>query len=238
MAHYVLEDSKLWYGKRDLSGDVNQMNLTYEAEMQDDTTFESSGANEKLAGLKNVTMSHDGLWSSTADENLFDNIGSSNRVITIGPTDGSEGEPGFSFHSIQSNYSPGASVGDILGFSVEGEGDGELRRGTIIHTGTEGTSSGDGTAFNLGAATSSGLAQAALHVLSMSGSSATLDVTVDSDDSSGFASPITRLTFTQATTDSAEIQTATGPITDTWWRVSWTLANSTSAEFVVNAGTE
>jgi hypothetical protein len=65
-------------------------------------------------------------------------------------------------------------------------------------------------------------------VIAAGGTLPTLDVTVQSDDAEGFASPTTRLTFTQKSAIGAEFITpVAGPITDTWWRVSWAIGGTT-----------
>ncbi|MEU4150833.1 hypothetical protein [Streptomyces sp. NPDC026659] len=62
----------------------------------------------------------------------------------------------------------------------------------------------------------------------MSGTTPTLDVVIESDNGSGFPSPITQLTFTQANAISGQILRTDGTaITDDWYRVKWTIGGTT-----------
>ena len=66
---------------------------------------------------------------------------------------------------------------------------------------------------------------------------ATLNMSVQSDDNSGFTTATTRLTFTAATTRSGEYKSAAGPITDTYWRLSYSVSGTTpSVAFAVAIG--
>ena len=85
----------------------------------------------------------------------------------------------------------------------------------------------------LGAVASGQIVAASLHVIAASGTS--LDVTVESDSTSGMSSPTTQLTFAQATAIGGQFLSAVGPITDDWWRVSWTVVGG-SFTFVVAIG--
>ena len=80
---------------------------------------------------------------------------------------------------------------------------------------------------------------AALHVISRSGTSPTIDVLIQSDDNAAFSSPTTRVTFTQQSAIGSEWGTRlVGPITDDYWRASWTIGGSNTPTFgiVVTAG--
>jgi hypothetical protein len=68
----------------------------------------------------------------------------------------------------------------------------------------------------------------ALHVLSVAGTTPSITARVESSVDNTFASPTTRLTFTAANTVSGEILRTDGTaITDTWWRVAWTITGTT-----------
>ena len=56
---------------------------------------------------------------------------------------------------------------------------------------------------------------------------AKLDVTIESDNSSSFAAPVPRLTFSQVgTVVTSQIKTATGPITDDWFRAKYVITDT------------
>lgn len=238
----VLTDCKLYVASFDLSADMNALALNYGAEMLDNTTF---GATTRInkAGLKTILAQHEGLWDSNGtdqpDDVFFSRIGTSDVPVTISPQTGADGELAFLFRAVHSEYAPGATVGDLLAFTVKMEGsDGDpLVRGMVLHPATARTSTGNGTARQLGAVSATQSVVASLHVIAASGTSPTLDVTVRSDDASGFSSPTTRLTFTQATGITSEWKTAAGAITDDYWRVTYTIGGTNpSFTFVVAVG--
>jgi hypothetical protein len=121
-------------------------------------------------------------------------------------------------------------------FSASGVGKGtKLIRGTVLHSG--GGLSGVGTAYEVGAASATQSAYAILQVTSVSGTLPKLDVLVESDDASGFASGTTRFEFTQATAIGAEFLSLAGAITDEFWRVSFSTSGTSPVfNFVVCVG--
>jgi hypothetical protein len=242
MASTAMTDCKLYVASFDLSGDMNALALEHAAEMLDATTF-GNGTRINKAGLKSIVAQHEGLWNADgtdqADDVLFSRIGTQNIPVTICPTTGADGEPAYSFESIHSTYNPGGTVGEMFAFSVSAEGsDGKpLVRGMVMHPATARTATGNGTARQLGAVGATQSVYGALHVIAASGTTPTLDVTVRSDDGSGFGSPTTRLTFAQKVAIGSDWQSAAGAITDDWWRVTYTIGGTDpSFTFVVAVG--
>jgi hypothetical protein len=210
--------------------------LNFGADMVEATTL-CDDTHTMKGGLKSVTMAHEGFWSGgdgDVDDVLFDNLAIANTPISIAPTDGADGELAYTMQSILAEYTPGAAIGEMFAISVTAEASEDgLIRGTIMHNATR-SSSGSGTARQLGAVAAGQSMFAALHVLSGSG---TLDVIVQSDDDVGMASPTTQITFNQATGVEAQWGEAAGAITDDWWQIDYTIAGgSPSFEFVVVLG--
>lgn len=235
-------ERKLWVGEYDLSGDMNAMRLALTAERQDNTVF-GNDTRRGLGGLTTVLMEHEGLWQAGGGNSVDDVLASKLAVVDlpigIGVETGADGEIGYLFRALEGVYVPinAGVVGEMHRFSVSAEGSGGDRavRSTIMHNATE-TSSGNGTARQLGAVSASQKLYATLHVVTAS-SGDTLDVTVESDAASGFASPVTQITFAQATAIAKEYKTAAGAISDDWWRVAWTIGGaSPSFIFVVLIG--
>jgi len=140
-----------------------------------------------------------------------------------------DGGVAYTMRTVMSTLSPlGGSVGDLSALSVDAVGAGGVRpvRGLIMHPETARATSGSGVARQLGAVSSSQTVYAALHVVAASGTTPTLDVIVESDDASGFATPTTRLTFAQTAGKTAGWQSAAGAIADDWWRVGWTVGGT------------
>lgn len=230
MASQVLINTKVYLAGFDLSGKLNACALTYSAEMQDATTFGNDTRINK-GGLKTVRAEHQGYWDSDGtdepDDILFSRIGTQNVPMTVVPQTGAVGEIAFTFRSIASEYTPGAAIGEMYAFGVSAEGsDGApLVRGYVLKAAGSVTATGTGTAVEIGAATSGQTIYCALHVISASASD-TLDVVVQSDVDANFGSPVTVATFAQQSAIGSDWQTAAGPNTDTFYRVSYTLGGT------------
>lgn len=242
MASSALIDCKLYVASFDLSGDMNALSLTYAAEMRDGTAFGNTTRINK-AGLKSIVAQHEGLWDSDGtdepDDVFFSRIGTANVPVTISPQTGADGEVAYMFRAAHSEYAPGASVGELFAFSVSMEGDdgAPLVRGMILQPATAKTATGTGTARQLGAVSATQKLYGALHVIAASGTAPTLDVVVASDNAVGFPSPASQLTFAQRTAIGSEWKTASGAITDDWFRVSFTIGGTNpSFTFVVAVG--
>ncbi|MFA5866918.1 MAG: hypothetical protein WC891_03015 [Actinomycetota bacterium] len=227
---YVLKNCKLYVGGFNLSGDMSKMAVSSGRDAKDKTVFTLS---TKISepGLFENGFSHEGFWQAgdnpdLIDHILWDKMGLADQVMTVCPTDGAQGDPAFVMKTLQAQYAPGASVGEMFNFKVAGKGD-DLVRATVMETGAK-TVTGNGTARNLGAVSASQKLYCAMHVTAVSGTTPTLNVVIESDDAEAFTTPITRATFTQVTAISAEMLAAVvGPITDTWFRAKCTIAGTT-----------
>lgn len=234
MATSIYKNVKAYLGGRDISGDLNKVALSYGAELQDDTVFGDTTRSNK-AGLKTIGAALEGFVQSDGtdaiEDIIWDKFATADEVLTISPESGAAAEVAFSFKSVLANYSPGGQVGDLYAFSVDANGTGTIYRGTIMETGAK-TVTADGTARELGAVSSTQKLYASLHVIAASGTTPTLDVVIQSDDAQGFLSATNRITFAQMTTIGAQLLTADGAITDTWYRAVMTLGG-TSPSFTV-----
>lgn len=239
MSTLCLQNQKFYLDGYDLSGDMNAIAINFAADMVEETAF-GDDTHIFKGGLKVATMALEGYvegGTDKVDEIMFNNMAVANKPISIGVETGADGELAYILQSILADYSPGGSVGEMFAFSVTAETSSEgLIRGTIMHNAAQSTS-GNGTARQLGAVTSGQQLTAALHVIAASGSTPTLDITVESDDNSGMTSATTRATFTQATAIGSQVETLSGPVTDDWWRIDFTIGGGTpSFTFVVVLG--
>lgn len=233
MADQIWQDCKLWIDQFNLSGDMNALALNYGAEVLDTTRFGDASRTRK-GGLKSTDFAHEGLFNpgtDLADEVLFNEIGAGS-IMTLSPTDGADGSLSYFMQNRHAEYSPAANIGEMMAFSVSGQSDGDLIRGTIVHNASR-TSSGNGTGRQLGAVSASQKMYAALHVISVSGTDPTLDVIVQSAPTSGFSSPVPRFTFGQKTAAGAEwASPVSGAITNTHWRVNYTIGGTDTPTFL------
>lgn len=240
MAHLVLTDTDVLVDGYDWSGDTNAVNMEYTADDIDDTDFASGGARERLGGLEDVSTSVEGAWeggTTAIDGIVFSDVGVADGVLTVTPEARAAGGRAFMCRNLTGSYSFGGAVGERMGFSASLMGSsGPLVRGTVLEPGlTSRTATGNSSGQQVGAVSASQSVYASLHVLTAGGTS--LDVTVESDDNSGFTSATTRLTFSQVTSSTGgQWQSTTGAITDDYWRAVWTLGASGPYLFVVSLG--
>lgn len=242
MPPQVLTDARIWVDAWHLSGDMNKLALNYSAELQEATTFLNSGGKARKGGLKTTALALEGYWSGgtdLVDEVLFGKVGLVGIPITIAPSTGLAGDDAFSFLAGVASYSPGASVGEMLKFSLDAESsDDALISGLLLRNSVE-AGAANGAAFNAGLVGSGQKLWAALHVLAIAGGG-TWTFKVQSDDAGGFGSPIDRITFGAVTVKGSQWATPVpGPIaSDNQWRATWSVAGGSgnSITFVVFMG--
>ena len=231
MAEEVLKDCKLLVGGYDISGNSNSITVTVSADVLDKTAFGSSFRKRKH-GLKNFEMTGSGFWDSSTgpadrtcgfDTRLFNDIGGSSQVLTI--AEGTTNSKAILTRGVGASYSPGGSVGELIGFDFAAQGNGVVAFGKLARASTMKGSSGDGRAVYLGTATtSSKKLYAALHVIKgCTKAGHTVDIHIEADQTSAFGSPTTWLDFAQCkTTHHHSKWASTKASTDNdWYRVSW-----------------
>ncbi|WP_425401260.1 hypothetical protein [Algiphilus sp.] len=214
----------------DLSCAASQCSIEHGAEMLNGTTL-CADSRERDAGLKTSSFGAAGFFEADPlDDALFDKVATDGRIIIASPG-ASVGDIAYMLESIMGEYQPfGNQVGELASFQLSAGSQGDLIRGRLSHNGNE-TLNGSSAAQNLGAISASQKLYAGLAVLSASGSTPTLDVVVESDSSNDFTGSETeRLAFTQADQQTAELLSLDGAVTDTWWRIRWTVSG-TSPDF-------
>lgn len=242
MAKSIFTGVRIFAGGADLTGASNKCEIKAEAEDKDVTTFNSDGWNERIGGLKSGEFMAEGFWE-TGDDGKVDNstwqdLGSL-VPFSVGPVGAAVGDLAYVMKTLRKDYTFLGEVGEVAPWKASGASNWPVVRGKFYHPpGTARTTSGSGTATVLVAVPAGQRLYAALHVLSAAGTDPTLDVIVESDADNTMASATTQLTFTQATGISSEILRTNGDaITDTWYRVSWTIGGTTpSFTFVVALG--
>lgn len=233
----VLTNAQIFHDGFSFASDLNEYGLEFGVEEIEDTTF---GDNTRSAegGLETVEISYTGYYTAGTDsieDVLFNDVGVVDVPITVAAGTGSDGDVCYFTRYLYTSFSPinGVAVGDSHQVAGAGVGRSEpLLRGQFLHNATV-TSDGQGTAVQVGSVASGEIAYAAIHVTDSSGDgSQTLDVKIQSDDASGFSSPTDQITFSQFTTSvGSDWGTASGSITDDWWRVDHTIGGTGSPSF-------
>jgi len=236
MAEFVLKNAKMYVSKYDLSGNHNQLALSYSADILDKTVFGSS-FRRKRAGLMDVSLSAQGYFdassSKKADYVYWDNLSTGGIPVTISPLGGSTGARAFIFESIQGSYNPmaGGSIGDVLPFDVEIQGSSgrPLVQASVLTAKADKSTTVNSPAINIGVASSSQKLHGTLHVFSVSatgGGSPSIVVDIITSSSSGFGSGSTRLTFTTVTGVTAQFATTAPSTIQPYARAEYTVASS------------
>lgn len=233
----VLTNAYVLVNGANLSGQANKVMASMKATAEDATTFGSAGYKEVVAGLKECSFDVDGLWAAGTgalpDDRLFADLGTA-AAWTAAPT-GAEGGPALFGNVVVGDLQMLGQVGNLAGFQAKGTGTGVMVDGTLVAgPGTARTVTGNGTAYQLGALSATQYMRAALHVVSTAGTGdQSITVKLRSSATAGgtYADRITFNAFT--TTIGSQIAEVAGAVTDTFWRVSWTIAGTGSPSFLI-----
>lgn len=238
MAGQVLTTTGIWMDGYDLSGQSRGVSLSRGVDLKDATTFGST-TRTAFPALKRSNLNVQGLWSAGSstvdgapDKALYSNIQTEGSIFSVAPV-ATEGTPAYTFQATQSSYEFGGQIGEIMPFSLAAECSTTpgLVRGQLIFKKTALSSSGNGTKFQVGAVAAGQKMYAGLHVLAAG--TGTFDGILQSDADASAGSESTRITFTQATAVSSQWGSVAGAITDTWWRLNYTIAGGAPSFSVV-----
>jgi len=235
MPNHVLTNQQIFMDDYELTGDTNAIAIEYGVELKDCTVF-GNDTRAMKGGLKTVQIQVVGFFdAATQDSELFGNIGISNKPISICAEGGTVGEVAYFFNAVAGEYSMGESVGELNKFELGAGAQGSLVRGVVGHNAaaTPETSTGIGSALQIGVVSSTQRLVGVLHVIESSGTGdQTLDLIIESDDNAGFTSGITQITFDQITTaGTSQIIELDGPLNDDYYRGSFTIAGTGSPSF-------
>lgn len=238
MAHFALLDVDLYAGTSstalDLSCFANSISVTTDVSMVMATTLCSGGWEEPIAGLRSTTWTASGptdmatataSQTSAVDEVLAVGLGG-DYVLAAVPMGGTVGNVAyFTRGTLSSRTVLDGAVGDLATHSVSFAGNQPMVRG-VLDTVSTITSSGNSTGSLLGAVSATQRVWAACHFLTAGGTTPSITVKIQSDDNSGFTSPTDRITFSAQTSKGAQFSSATGAISDTYWRALWTVSGT------------
>lgn len=228
---FILTNVRLFASGADLTGVSNKVEISTEVEDKDTTNYASAGWAEVLGGLASAEISGEGQWEAgdpgMVDDASWAQLGGTGPW-TIGPVGAAAGDLVYLTKAMRADYTLGEGVGEIAPWSGTGKSVWPLVRGQIVQApGTPVSADGSTAGVELGAAAARRRLYGALHVLSATGDTPSLTVTVESSADEAFTTPTTRLAFNPASTAGGQILRTTGDaITDTWWRASFTVAGT------------
>ncbi|MBK3575133.1 hypothetical protein JHN63_15190 [Streptomyces sp. MBT65] len=233
MSKFVLTNVRLFTAGVDLTSASNKVELTAKVEEKETTNYGSQANKEFVGGLASAEFAAEGQWEagdpSKVDDATWAQLGGVG-AWSVGPVGATVGSLAYLTKALRCDYKLGDAVGEVAPWTSSGKGSWPLARGQFAHPpGTARTATGTGTGLQLGAVAVGKRMYAALHVLSVAGTATpTITGRVESSVDNTFASPTTRLTHAAATAAGGEIVRTDGTaITDTWWRVAWTITGTT-----------
>lgn len=230
---HVLIDVDIILGGYDLSPWATEIALDVGGEKLEATNFRSGRDRKFLAGAKGAGFAMGVNISSDADGTHSEPVGfarlGEEDVLSIMSPGSVEGRRSYTLTEGMSQFTQGADFGALGAGDISGSADGVVYFGNVLGQGTKSAGSANGTAFQLGAVPAGSSLYSWLHVTGLTGTSPTLDVTIESDDAEGFPSAVTKVTFTQATATGVVVGTpVAGLLADEWFRYTYTVGGSAS----------
>jgi len=237
----VLVNVRTFAAGVDLTGNSNKIELSSEVEDKDATNYASQGWKEVLGGLGSAELSGEGQWEagdpSKVDDASWAHLGTVIPWSVSANNGAAVGDLAYLMAALRSDYKLFDAVGEVAPWTGTAKSSWPLVRGQFAHPpGTARTATGTGTGLNLGAVAAGKRMYAALHVLSVSGTTPSITARVESSVDNTFASPTTRLTFAAAAAVGGQtLRTDGTAITDTWWRIAWTISGTTPSFLFVGS---
>lgn len=247
MGKAILTNCRIVAGAVDITGMSNRIDVQATGEAKDATTFGSADANgvlwkENLAGLQSAALSVGGFYEAGTgtfvDDETWAQFGGIGPWSIIPPGVLADGSLAYLINAVRTSYALGGEVGEIMPYSAGAASSGPFTRGAVLlNPTTPRTVSGAGGVVQLGAVPAGKAMRAALHVTSIAGTTPTFTAILQSAALVGFGSPTTRATFTvvngvAGTRTSELVASAAGPITDAFWRISYTITGTTPSYLV------
>jgi hypothetical protein len=233
MSKTVLTNVRCFAVGVDLTGVSNKLELSSEVEVKDTTNYGSTGFKEVVGGLASAEISGEGQWEAgdltKVDDASWAQLGGVGPWSVSANNAAAVGDLAYFTQALRCDHKIGDAVGEVAPWTASAKSSWPLVRGQFAHPpGTARTATGTGTGLNLGAVAVNKRLYAALHVLSVAGTTPSITARVESSVDNTFASPTTRLTFTAATAVGGQtLRTAGTTITDPWWRMAWTISGTT-----------
>jgi hypothetical protein len=245
MPKQILTNVRIFSGAVDLTGAANRVEITPQVEVKDTTNFGSVDANgvlwaDKIAALFSANIAAGGQWealdASKVDDDQWANFGGIGPWSFSGPSGlVAEGSPAYLINAVRTSYTIFDAVGEVAPWQASAlSTSGYVRGAYLLNPGTARTATGTGAVVQLPAVPAGDSMWAAIHVLSASGTTPAFTATLQSAALVGFGSPTTRATFTVANGRTSEFKQVAGPITDQFWRISYTVTGTTPSFLVAS----
>jgi hypothetical protein len=227
----ILKNSKVFLDWMDLSGQENETTVGFQVDAIGNETW-NQNAHTSAPGLQKFSIAHKGflVWGTDSiEEKLSAVVGQSDIPLTLS-TPGNAGDRAYFLLSDGVSLNRGIKVGALASFDMNMSlSEQSVIRGILLEDSSDIKSvNGTGTPRQLAAALSTQSIYGILHVLATTGAP-TIAVTIESDNTSGFSSPVTVITFSAKTARGSQFAVPiAGPNTDTYYRAKWTISGGTA----------
>lgn len=246
MSKQILTNVRIFAGATDLTSASNRVEITPQVDTKDTTNFGSVDANgtlwrELLSSLGSANIAAGGQWEaldgSKVDDDQWANFGGVGPWSFSGPSGlVAEGSLAYIINAVRTSYAVFDAVGEVAPWQASAASTSGYARGAyLLAPGTARTATGSGSVVQLGAVPAGRSIWAALHVLSATGTTPSITVTLQSATTLGFGSPTTRATFSAQTARGTAFLQTLGPITDQYWRMSYTISGTTPSFLVAGS---
>lgn len=228
MALAIQRDCRAWLDEYDVTSDTYNLDLKGETTVEPTTNFASGGSTEGLLCLKTSDWALKTYYDAALiDPVVADLDAQATALLSLAQND-EAGSVAYIVYGQILSSTRGLEVGKVAMLDVSGKAAGApgMARGWLLGAKSTVTTTGTTTGQQNGALITGRNLYASLHVFAASGTLPTLDVKVQSDDNGAFSSATDRITFAQATAVGAQLGSAAGPITDDYWRLSYTVAGT------------
>lgn len=235
MAEHVVKNIALRANALNLSTYATTASFSLSADALESTAMDDADRTF-IAGLKQSTLTYNGWNDVVSDVDLLAmRNATSASLFSIGPEPSAAvGTRGYVVQNNVTAYELGGDIGAIAPYSITAQGTGFVGRGEVFENVTR-TATADGANSQLGALSATQTLYASLHVTpTVSGTSPTLDVTIESDSTSAFSgAETTRITFSQLTAEGYELGSVAGAVTDDYWRAVMTIGGTATPTFPI-----
>ena len=222
MSKFVQTGGRIVVGYVDISSDVSRMSLPFTAEYKDATNMASGGWKEGMSGLAEAQWEGDGFEDPGEIATYLHDLFTSGSAVPVMVTDSYDIPDGTRvWTGLASSYSRmagGGQVGDISPDKFMFKVNSKPYRGVVLASGTLSATS-DTAPLLVGAFSSTQTLNVIIHQLTGTGD---FDVAIQSDIDAAFLTPTDRSTSINLVTPEAYMALGiAGPITDTYWRISF-----------------
>jgi hypothetical protein len=220
------------YGDSYLSEFLNEFSIAHTLETGETTTF-SSDAKTYIPGLRDGTIQLQGLFDGDvrgSDEVLQAAFAADGKTVaTVSPVPSTIGALAYLVDAHTGSYEVSSPVADVVAAGADVQADGGIERGVLLTTGAAVSATGNLTASDAGASSSSG-GVGHVHVTANTRDGTVIVKVQDSADNISFADLVTFATVS-ATTTTSQRRAVTGTV-NRYLRASFTVAGSTGSATV------